>query len=789
MLNECSKIEIPITCQYGSFNLTIAPSSKRDRMYVNTAPATGELMYQLVESSSYEYEFDKVGDHMFQFAQENEIVAYSNLARHHDMGSISTGIYVGILTLPVIELHEGVSVGEVKLEIRSVKSDYETDYRQMLDDIAEYYTDLVLMQGSLVKQQLEVDPDCSSETLYQKYSFIRSMIDSEAFHEAIHKIISNPVRKWTDTVIQKNVTSVRKFTRKNIRQMATCHDRVPLGEDIRKGMPGYLHSVPRMIDVHYKEDTTDNQENQFVKFALRSFLFFCQDLREKKNASERLKCEVSATIEQLSSILEMQFFRQVDMPTHLNLNSPVLQRKEGYREVLQVWLMFDMAARLNWSGGNNVYEGGKKNVATLYEYWLFFKLQELISEFFHLDETDKYKLVKQDADNIDLNIVQGRTTILHGKSDSSMRRLNISLYYNRTFSKVPEWNDPIHKAGSWTMSMRPDYTLSIWPGDISESEAEAQELITHIHFDAKYRLNKVILEDNSNINAELSTEKEQQELGIYKRADLLKMHAYKDAIRRTGGAYVLYPGTENKDIKGFHEIIPGLGAFSVRPGHWNEDSIYLRTFLSEVKAHMFDRTSEREKLSYYQYDVYREKNPSVLMENLPEPVSENRDFLPDETSVIVAYYKHGEHLDWILDNHRYNMRAGEDKGSVRLDSNIINAKYLLLHNGKDVTHFIRICKGGPKVFTRSQLIDKGYPQYFKWLEDEHGQQVRVNDTKREQQEAFRVYLVFELFKSNDVEKELRRYRWNLQNIVPMKYKTKPFVTILSALIKKSVAGG
>ena len=44
------------------------------------------------------------------------------------------------------------------------------------------------------------------------------------------------------------------------------------------------------------------------------------------------------------------------------------------------------------------------------------------------------------------------------------------------------------------------------------------------------------------------------------------MHAYKDAIRRTGGAYILYPGTDNQNpLKGFHEIIPGLGAFAIRP--------------------------------------------------------------------------------------------------------------------------------------------------------------------------------------------------------------------------------
>lgn len=133
------------------------------------------------------------------------------------------------------------------------------------------------------------------------------------------------------------------------------------------------------------------------------------------------------------------------------MNSPVLQRKEGYREVLQAWLMFDLAAKLNWTGGNNIYEAGKKNVATLYEYWLFFKLQELISEFFNLDELDKKRLVKIDDDKIDLQIVQGRSLILHGKSRSSMRELNVAFYYNRTFRKKMMRRTPLvwRVAGPW----------------------------------------------------------------------------------------------------------------------------------------------------------------------------------------------------------------------------------------------------------------------------------------------------------------------------------------------------
>ena len=537
-------------------------------------------------------------------------------------------------------------------------------------------------------------------------------------------------------------------------------------------MPYGLNSVPRTIEVEYKRDTIDNQENQFVKFVLRTFSNFCAELKSFKNASDRLKAEADLTIEQLSSHLENQFFRQISMPTLMNMNSPVLQRKEGYREVFQAWLLFDLAAKLNWDGGDDVYEAGKKNVATLYEYWLFFKLLELVSEFFNIEPRDKAELVTDDNQTINLNLKQGRMRMVKGQQRTFSRLLNVAFYYNRTFGGQSQDKESIHKAGSWTMSMRPDYTLSLWPGEITEAEAEQEDLIVHIHFDAKYRLDKVLLGDDFSIN--MDEEKEQQEMGIYKRADLLKMHAYKDAIRRTSGAYILYPGDISKEKHGFHEIVPGLGAFSIRPGHWQYDSISLKQFLAEVKAHLMDRISQREKMSSYQHIVYREPNADMVMESMPEPIGDNRDFIPDEISVIVAHYRSDEQLEWILQNHMYNMRAGLDRGSMQLDISLINARYILLHDDKKCERLIRLVKGGPKVYTRAQLIKKGYPQY----RTKDGE----IDFARESAEAERIYLVFSLFKSNQAEKELQDFTWTPKAIYSPR---RVYATQLITLLKKA----
>ena len=44
------------------------------------------------------------------------------------------------------------------------------------------------------------------------------------------------------------------------------------------------------------------------------------------------------------------------------------------------------------------------------------------------------------------------------------------------------------------------------------------------------------------IKEEVEDDKQDSVINTYKRGDLLKMHTYNDAIRRTVGSYVLYPG-------------------------------------------------------------------------------------------------------------------------------------------------------------------------------------------------------------------------------------------------------
>ena len=747
-------LEIPIIGNFGEIKLCIYPALGSSMLFEEEdAVDYGESRWQLQEGCTYEYELVSDNGHTYQFMDEDEIDCFSHSPRHPNAGTLKTGIYVGSLSLAIRDTELDCEIAKVNIEIKSVKAEYRTDYRKMLEDITAYYTDLVLMQGSPVTQKLEIDNDTPQQTLYQRYAFVRSIVESSAFQEAINKIVASPVRKWEETIVERNVSNVKRLSRRNMHQIASSRDRIPVYNGDEIGLPHGLNSVPRTLTVAYKRDTLDNQENQFVKFVLRSFSSFCSELRGKKNANDRLKAEIDKTMDVLNGHLSTLFFKQVSMPSQLNLNSPVLQRKEGYREILQAWLMFDLAAKLSWKGGDNVYEAGKRNVAVLYEYWVFFKLLEIISRVFDIDPVSVNKLVKTDADRINLEIQQGKMTMIEGLYDAGSRKFNVRFYYNRTFAHTRE-DEELDKSGSWTMNMRPDYTLSIWPGEISIDQAEREDLIVHIHFDAKYRVNKIDLGVDDSMNDEqmseaLLNEKKEQEEGIYKRADLLKMHAYKDAIRRTSGAYILYPGTVQQRLKGFHEIIPGLGAFCLTPSNYDEELITLQVFLLKIVEHMLDRTSQRERMSYYINNVYNTPSKSVR-EEMPEPAGDNRDFLPDETWVVLGYVKNDKQLEWIHKTGLYNFRTGTQNGSIRLSRNLVSSRYLLLHAHGESIQFVRLADEGPRVFRRSDLLRMGYPP-----------------SDNEEKKKDDIYIVYRL-EPNNTEPEWVQYHWQISEVTDNK---------------------
>lgn len=720
----------------------------------------GEAKYQLLEGCSYEYQFTEDTFKFKENSKKNTIITFSKFGKHK--GGINPNIYVGTHSLEIEN-----TVAFLPIEVRSIKSEYRADYRYMLENITEKCTDLIMQIDSPITQHFETNFDTDSQTLYQRFSFVKSLIDSKEFEEAIQKIVSNPTTKWEEEQEEKDIRAIRRFNQKSIKQLVTKSNRIKISDNHFLNKSYGITSVPIKIDGTRKIESTDTSENRFIKHALEEFLFFFENCEMKFEKYSTAKLESNTLVSKISNIVNQSFFKEISRPTSLKLNSPVLQRKSGYREVLNAWLKFDLAAKLVWKGGDNVYAAGKKDIATLYEYWLFFTLLDLLKEVFDIEPKSIAELIQYDKGQLSLNLKQGTAIAMKGVYKSASRNLNIQFSYNRSFGGGKTYPH----SGSYTTTLRPDYTLSIWPEEIKEAkEAERTELISHIHFDAKYKVKNFYELISKSKGAELTVTEEEELLkeeieeiksGNFKNEDLLKMHAYKDAIRRTGGAYVLYPGEgKNTPFRGFHELIPGLGAFVIKPNKDDTDKEQLKNFIIMVVANFIDRASQREHNAIKVHDIH--KHPKLDNDTLKEAIPEyiNRiKLIPSETFVLFGYYKNEVHLNWIRQKNLYNVRYGD---KYELSPNEIGAQYLLLYskNQTEATLIFKLDKNGPKVYTKLEL---------------------KNDLEYKTNPSQEMYLVYKL--DEVIEKEFNSLNIDLTKLQGLGINKRPISINIAQLMK------
>lgn len=170
--------------------------------------------------------------------------------------------------------------------------------------------------------------------------------------------------------------------------------------------------------------------------------------------------------------------------------------------------------------------------------------------------------------------------------------------------------------GAYSRPFRPDFSLVVFPAIHAEgcgpfeaeARAEKKGQLAYLHFDAKYRVDQLPEIFGPDDESVFSEEEAAKSTNTYKRADLYKMHAYNDAIRRMVGSYVLYPGNGPGDARfsKYHEILPGVGAFSISPGH-ADGRREIGRFVADVLERQRDRFTQLARINYWTHDTVREE--------------------------------------------------------------------------------------------------------------------------------------------------------------------------------------
>lgn len=585
------------------------------RLAPSEAAEESEEEVQLLEGCTYEYELDQPDFEL----EAGPLIRKSNVgaADKKARGVISTGNRTGLLTLSLLQ--QGVLVATAKVEVRSSKIGYRTDYRYMLDHIVDYSLDLVLSMKTATEARLKLDQSSTTPSIQQQFFFLKGLLNSTEFVEAYQQIVHRPLSRLKQT-------SQHVPLSKGIRASGNLQHQIHRGRD-RIAIPrhhplairyGSRFTLPSHVDVIHFEDTLNIPENQFVKYVMDEFSSLIDqialELGRRNNSEAFLDREVYPLARAVHSYKSSSIFIGVDRIKTFPFSSPALQQRAGYREVLQAWIKSRYALTLTWDGGEEIYTGGVRDVAKLYEYWVFFILWGVVTELVGLSAQERASaLLKPSGERLGLQVKAGRLFKSKGMLiEVEGKAIRAQFSYNRMFpsefaamrTHSIDYHSNHPASGSWTRAMQPDFTISFWPDGLSEYEAEKREQIRHVHFDAKYRLNS--------LNDALGEEREPDggSLGDFeedhskisrkdfKRIDLLKMHAYKDAIRRSSGAYIIYPGVNDGSRPyhvwtEFHEVLPGLGAFCVRPdATCSASEATLRKFLLDVLRSLTFATNE-----------------------------------------------------------------------------------------------------------------------------------------------------------------------------------------------------
>lgn len=513
-------------------------------------------------------------------------------------------------------------------EVIPDKMDYEDDYIRLTEALAEACSELLLdYSGSTSNVYSQSEDD--KKTLLEQFIFLRKFCYGDNLQGIVEAIKRNPDRVLGQEEEIKPVGSgmpSRNFFR-NPFSYSRGWVNVAVHDAEREGI-----YIPQMVSVTRKFDRLDTPANRFVKYALQKFDSICIDLVQTLEEGQTMQTECLIEAKAIHKILENifrdTFFDEIGMLGIMPQNNQILQKREGYSKIFAAYTMLDLALQLNWKGKDKVYDGESKNVALLYEYWLLFELYKIVKSIEGCvavkTEEEPFLMLE---DGITIYLEEGK------KSCQSFEIKNygvkINLYYNRTFSRTEFKNTKYE--GSYSRPFRPDYTLAIFPISFVQGENNGEEeaivngAVSYIHFDAKYRISDLtsLIGENrvSELEeAELSDDKISSVVNTYKRGDLLKMHAYNDAIRRTIGSYVLYPGSysmkgsENETFRLYDEILPGVGAFSIKPSIDVLGEKELKSFIVSMIKSRAAENSRLNRLEYYTEMILSE--PSMFKKQL-----------------------------------------------------------------------------------------------------------------------------------------------------------------------------
>ena len=433
-------------------------------------------------------------------------------------GSFSFGSEIGYSDF-VFRIN-GADFVTLTIEVFPSKISYKRDYEQIRNDVIQEVYALIF--DALKKTYTSVKLTSERRATKLEFYTIFEAVFSD-FVQATDCIIRQPHHQlFTEHEILP-VHKVRRTDTTSLKWLEKHPDHLQCTGDGRF-MADKIMAVRKYV-------TYDTKENRLAKHMIERTLYRVEDFKRsyldytKESESDGTKRQQDAIfVKQINSQtgiirgrLTGSFLNDIHYNNENVEMSLVFSMAPGYRELFRCYLKMEQALEIF----NDIFNMSQKDLATLYEYWCFIKLNAIVRE--KLEGKGKKPAVEQDQ--IITKLKKGSKSEITYKIPESGEKVVLS--YN------PERKQP-------TVLQKPDNVLSI---EKTGANGAKYEYV----FDAKYKI------DTKSPYAKENGPGPQE-------GDINTMHRYRDAIvselsnepgvfrRDMYGAYVLFPleDVENK---------------------------------------------------------------------------------------------------------------------------------------------------------------------------------------------------------------------------------------------------
>ena len=264
-------------------------------------------------------------------------------------GTLNFRSYVGKSFLDVTK--DNINSIKIPIEVRSKKIDYFNQYSAMIADLSQHALSLIFEVNSPLYQEFELDSS-DKKTYYEDFMFLEYLFRDDnlpSIFEYLSKNLHSQLRNHVETVPISFASNVNQNTLKNIVSKPNKLFKSNADLLIVDKLNGY---IPSELEQIKHEDVIDIPENRFFKY----FLELIHELVERLLESSKegyIKDKLLSFRDEISYYLSNKFFNHISSMDYVPFNSQILQKKEGYREIFQYFLMLEFSFRLRWDEINN----------------------------------------------------------------------------------------------------------------------------------------------------------------------------------------------------------------------------------------------------------------------------------------------------------------------------------------------------------------------------------------------------------------------------------------------------